>query len=78
MKFRSGKYAGLTVEHVKKIAPWYIQWVRENRPEMLKDHSPKTQPKPKAKPNYDFLPDKPAPYLASLEEAFGTNFPKPL
>jgi hypothetical protein len=45
---------------------------------MLKDHSPKTQPKPKAKPNYDFLPDKPAPYLASLEEAFGTNFPKPL
>ena len=43
MKFRSGKYAGLTVEHVKKIAPWYIQWVRENRPEMLRDRSPKPQ-----------------------------------
>ena len=39
MKFRSGKYAGLTVEHVKSIAPWYIKWVKENRPEMLKDHT---------------------------------------
>ena len=87
MKFRTGKYAGLTVDHVKKIAPWYIQWVRENRPEMLKERTAKpkavktTQPyKPYAgiKPNYDFLPDKPAPYLASPEEAFGMNFPKPL
>ena len=38
MKFRSGKYAGLTIEHVKSIAPWYIKWVKENRPEMLKEH----------------------------------------
>ena len=84
MKFRTGKYAGLTVDHVKKIAPWYIQWVRENRPEMLKDRAPKkTKPviKPKIKstaikPNYDFLKDKPSPYLASPEEAFGMNFPK--
>tara|TARA_R110000737_G_scaffold115154_1_gene148051 strand:- start:193 stop:423 length:231 start_codon:yes stop_codon:yes gene_type:complete len=72
MKFRTGKYAGLTVDHVKKIAPWYIQWVRENRPEMLKERAVK----PKVtKPNYDFLPDKPSPYLASPEEAFGMNFP---
>ena len=57
MKFRSGKYAGLTVEHVKKIAPWYIQWVRENRPEMLRDRSPK--PKPYKKPVYIDPPDIP-------------------
>jgi len=92
MRFRTGKYAGLTIEHVKKIAPWYIQWVRENRPEMLRE-SRQTQPKPYKKPvyvdppdipkagaiqpNYDFgLEEKPSPYLASLEEAFGMNFPK--
>jgi hypothetical protein len=40
MRFRTGKYAGMTLEHVKKIAPWYIQWVRENRPEMLRDRTP--------------------------------------
>ena len=34
MKFRSGKYKGVDVETVKRMAPWYIQWVRENRPEM--------------------------------------------
>ena len=39
MKFRSGKYIGLTVEHVKTIAPWYVKWVSENRPEMLKEHT---------------------------------------
>jgi hypothetical protein len=72
MRFRTGKYAGMTLDHVKKIAPWYIQWVRENRPEMLKERSVK----PKiAKPNYEFSPDKPSPYLASPEEAFGMNFP---
>ena len=80
MKFRSGKYAGLTVEHVKKIAPWYIQWVRENRPEMLKERAP-SKPKPQfkskaIKPNYEFAAEKPAPYLASPEEAFGMNFPR--
>tara|TARA_B110000908_G_C10165784_1_gene408308 strand:+ start:543 stop:818 length:276 start_codon:yes stop_codon:yes gene_type:complete len=84
MKFRTGKYAGLTIEHVRKIAPWYIQWVRENRPEMLKERSikPKTAKpiqKYKAsaiKPNYDFELEKPSPYLASPEEAFGMNFPR--
>ena len=92
MRFRTGKYAGLTIEHVKKIAPWYIQWVRENRPEMLREYR-QTQPKPYKKPvyvdppdipkagaiqpNYDFgLEEKPSPYIASLEEAFGMNFPK--
>ena len=36
MKFRSGKYAGKDVEYVQRVAPWYINWVRVNRPEMLK------------------------------------------
>ena len=27
------------------------------------------------KPNYDFESEKPSPYLASPEEAFGMNFP---
>jgi len=62
MKFRSGKYAGLTVDHVRTIAPWYIKWVKENRPEMLKEHiyKPKNsntttfQPFAGLKPCYDF------------------------
>ena len=48
MKFRSGKYTGYTVEQVRIIAPWYINWIRENRPEMLKERVPK-KPKPAAK-----------------------------
>ena len=85
MRFRTGKYAGMTLEHVKKIAPWYIQWVRENRPEMLKDRSTKPKavkttrpynPQAGIKPNYEFAAEKPAPYLASPEEAFGMNFPR--
>ncbi len=60
MKFRTGKYAGLSVEYVKKIAPWYIQWVRENRPEMLRE-SRQPQPKPYKKPVYVDPPDIPRP-----------------
>ena len=41
MVFRSGKYQGSTIEEVTRIAPWYIRWVRENRPEMLREHTPK-------------------------------------
>lgn len=41
MVFRSGKYQGYTIEEVTRIAPWYIRWVRENRPEMLREHTPK-------------------------------------
>jgi len=77
---RSGKYAGKTVGTVYNRDRRYFNWVVENRPEMLKSHKSKTQPMPHAKsnaikPNYDFAPDKPAPYLASTEEAFGMNFP---
>ena len=37
MKFRTGKYAGLTIEHVRKFDPKYIRWISENRPEMLRE-----------------------------------------
>ena len=74
MRFRTGKYAGMTLDHVRAIAPWYIQWVRENRPEMLKERTP-SKPKIKSKPKNEFAAEKPAPYLASLEEAFGVNIP---
>ena len=40
MVFRSGKYQGYTIEEVTRIAPWYIRWVRENRPEMLRERTP--------------------------------------
>ena len=45
MKFRSGKYAGQEVAHVKLIAPWYINWVKINRPEMLVERKAKTPKK---------------------------------
>ena len=41
MVFRSGKYQGYTIEEVTQIAPWYIRWVKENRPEMLRERTPK-------------------------------------
>jgi len=41
MVFRSGKYQGYTIEEVNRIAPWYIRWVRENRPEMLRERPQK-------------------------------------
>tara|TARA_R110000803_G_scaffold122120_1_gene190142 strand:- start:606 stop:863 length:258 start_codon:yes stop_codon:yes gene_type:complete len=41
MKFRSGKYAGQDVAHVRQIAPWYINWVKINRPEMLVERKAK-------------------------------------
>ena len=40
MNFRSGKYAGLSIAHVQEIAPWYIAWVKQNRPEMLRERKP--------------------------------------
>ena len=58
MKFRSGKYKGIDVETVKRMAPWYIQWVRENRPEMLRA-TKQPQPKPYKKPVYVDQPDIP-------------------
>ena len=45
MKFRSGKYAGKDIEYVRRVAPWYINWVRVNRPEMLKERTVKKERK---------------------------------
>jgi hypothetical protein len=44
MKLRSGKYAGKDIEYVRRVAPWYINWVRVNRPEMLKERTSKKIP----------------------------------
>lgn len=77
--FRSGKYAGKTVNYVYSRDRNYFNWVLENRPEMLKSHKKKqTQSvvnKPYKKPTYVDPPDlsdkergviKPA----SISEAF--------
>ena len=54
----------MEVTDVQMIAPWYINWVKVNRPEMLKERKAKVPKKPKPfndeyrpsaiKPNYDF------------------------
>lgn len=36
MILRSGKYKGQNWTEVQQIDPGYINWIRENRPEMLK------------------------------------------
>lgn len=53
MKFRSGKYAGQDVADVQQIAPWYINWVKINRPEMLKEGAPKKQTDDKIPSTYE-------------------------
>lgn len=35
-KFRSGKHQGKTLEEVQRVDPSYIEWVKENQPNMLK------------------------------------------
>jgi len=57
--FRSGKYKGHTVEEVNEMAPWYIRWVSENRPEMLISHKPTPKPISNKKPVYIDPPDIP-------------------
>jgi len=52
MNFRSGKYAGLSIAHVQEIAPWYIAWVKQNRPEMLRERKP-GKPKSNSIPRMD-------------------------
>ena len=52
MKLRSGKYAGMQVTHVQQIAPWYIDWVEQNRPEMLRERKA-AKPKGNSIPRMD-------------------------
>lgn len=43
LKFRTGKYAGKSYEWVNENDPGYINWVLENRPEMMRSkQKPKT------------------------------------
>lgn len=49
MILRSGKYKGQRWTDVQQFDPGYIRWIRENRPEMLKSHTPK--PKEKQEPS---------------------------
>ena len=48
-KFRSGKYAGWTVRDVFDTAPGYLNWIYENKPQMLKGAEIKSAPKPEPK-----------------------------
>lgn len=47
-KFRSGKYAGWTIQEVFENNPGYLNWIYENKPQMLNGAEIKTAPKPKA------------------------------
>lgn len=55
MIMRSGKYAGYTIGEMAFKDPNYYRWIRENRPEMLKNHKPS---KPKQMASYDKAPKK--------------------
>ena len=48
-KFRSGKYAGWTIRDIFDTAPGYLNWIYENKPEMLKGAEIKPAPKPEPK-----------------------------
>lgn len=52
--FRTGKYAGKTVQYVYSRDRRYFNWVLENRPEMLKSHKrkPDIVNRPYKKPVY--------------------------
>ena len=74
--FRSGKYAGYTINEVYAKDRRYINWVLENRPEMLKSHKKKEIQKTYTKPTYvdpPNLSDKERGVIkpASPKDAFG-------
>ena len=48
-KFRSGKYTDWTVQEVFASDPGYLNWVYDNKPQMLKGAEIKPAPKPKPK-----------------------------
>ena len=59
--FRTGKYAGKTINYVYQKDKKYFNWILENRPEMLKSHKKKVEAraydKPYKKPVYIDPPD---------------------
>jgi hypothetical protein len=83
---RSGQYAGKTVEWLEENDRGYLAWIKENRPEMLKEIKPKASVQPKVtimsdepkspiQPNKNFYnegPDKLSlPYLKKSKEDLG-------
>lgn len=78
-KFRSGKYVGMTYEWVCDNHPSYIEWVKENQPNMLLDKTTtiidvkETQQPRKLTPNMNFHNEGPEwfclPYLNKVKES---------
>lgn len=79
-KLRSGKYVGKSVAWLKENDMNYLEWMVGNRPEMLKDSSPKKATKVEFRDspptamvlNTNFDNEGPAPnsipYLKKMEE----------
>jgi hypothetical protein len=70
MIFRSGKYQGYSVDEVRRIAPWYIRWVQENRPEMLRERTPRKKTTTKVTEDEEVTRTPKVKHLASWNEAF--------
>jgi len=70
MIFRSGKYQGYTIEEVTQMAPWYIRWVKENRPEMLRERTPRKKTTTKVTEDEEVTRTPKVKHLASWNEAF--------
>jgi hypothetical protein len=70
MIFRSGKYQGYSVDEVRRIAPWYIRWVEENRPEMLRERTPRKKTTTKVTEDEEVTRTPKVKHLASWNEAF--------
>src|SRR5690554_1839431 len=61
MQLRSGKYKGRLVSEILDEDPMYINWITENRPEMLKEpmsSSKKPEKSDKKPSNEDIKPNK--------------------
>lgn len=70
MIFRSGKYQGYSVDEVRRMAPWYIRWVQENRPEMLRERTPRKKTTTKVTEDEEVTRTPKVKHLASWDEAF--------
>jgi hypothetical protein len=70
MIFRSGKYQGYSVDEVRRMAPWYIRWVQENRPEMLRERTPRKKTTTKVTEDEEVTRTPKVKHLASWNEAF--------
>jgi len=66
--FRTGKFQGKTYAWVCDNHPWYIDWVINNRPEMLREHK-----KPRKNKNLKPVPKLGDDYIREMEWASGKN-----